>query len=143
MEIFAWHSVTIEEFCLHFHCLRSWHCGQLVPYAAMREFRSAFKIFWIVISLVTITMLITPYLLSADQIARVTPRCERKTRAGRECFCCGMTTAFIHIAYGRFSGAAQSNRGAVPLYAGFFCNGLGLLGNMGLAVARSRRRRML
>ena len=109
----------------------------------MREFRLAFKIFWIVISLVTITMLIAPYLLSADQIASVTPRCERKTKAGRECCCCGMTTAFLQIAHGRLSGAGTANRGAVPLYAGFFCNGVGFLGNVAFALARSRRMRTL
>ena len=108
----------------------------------MSEFRLGFKIFWMVISLVTIAMLITPYAFSADRIRSASPRCERKARTGQECFCCGMTTAFIHLAHGEFSEASHSNRGAVPLYAGFLFNGLGWIGKMAFAVGKSRRKRM-
>ncbi len=105
----------------------------------MSEFKLAFKIFWIVISIVSIAMLVAPSLLSADRIASLTPHCERKSMFGKECFCCGMTTAFIHIAQGRFSAAVHSNRASVPLYAGFFCNGLALVGGVAVSLANSRR----
>jgi hypothetical protein len=107
----------------------------------MTEFRLAFKIFWTIVSFVTMTILITPYLVSAVQIARLTPQCERKTISGRECFCCGMTTAFIHIAHGRISVAERSNRGSVPLYAGFFLNDLGFLGSMAISLTKWPRQR--
>ncbi|MGI8745669.1 MAG: DUF2752 domain-containing protein [Bryobacteraceae bacterium] len=93
----------------------------------MREVRLAITLSWIAASLVTISTVIAPYVLSAGQIARITPQCERKAAYGQECFFCGMTTGFIEIAQGRFKEAEASNRGAIPLYGGFVCNGLGLI----------------
>ncbi len=107
----------------------------------MSEFKLALKIVWITISIVSIAMLVAPSLLSADRIASLTPHCERRTNFSKECFCCGMTTAFIHIAQGRFREAVQSNRASVPLYAGFFCNGLALVGNVAAGLTQWRRSR--
>lgn len=90
---------------------------------SMKEFKLAFKMCWMVLSLVAIAAVILPGCLSAGEVARITPRCERKTKLGTECFFCGMTTGFIRIAHGRWEDAGRSNRGALPLYAGFAGNG--------------------
>jgi len=88
------------------------------------EFRAALLASWTVATLVTLATVLAPYILTAGEIGRMTPRCARKAVDGRSCFFCGMTTGFIHMAHGRLSAAEQANRAAPPLYAGFAGNSL-------------------
>jgi hypothetical protein len=86
------------------------------------DLKAALRIVWIAIGSVVLATLLAPWILTPAQIAAVTPKCEWKARYGTECILCGMTTAFIAIAHGRFSEAERSNRGSIPLYAGFVLN---------------------
>lgn len=86
------------------------------------ELKTALRIVWIVISSVMLATLVGPWILTPGQIAAAVPPCERKARYGKECFLCGMTTAFIDISRGRLRAAQRSNHGSVPLYAGFLLN---------------------
>jgi hypothetical protein len=86
------------------------------------DFRAALRIVWIAIGSVLFGVLLAPWIFTPAQIAAVTPRCEWKARYGKECFLCGMTTAFIDIAHGRLREAERSNRGSIPLYAAFVLN---------------------
>lgn len=105
--------------------------------AHMREVRLGLALSWVVASVVTSATVIAPSVFSTQQLDRMTPRCERKALYGRECAFCGMTSGFIDIAHGRFDAARRSNRGAIPLYAGFVGNGLALP----IALWRARRRK--
>jgi Protein of unknown function (DUF2752) len=91
---------------------------------SLSEFKKAFAIAWIIATLVATATLLAPGILSASQISRITPQCERKAKTGQPCFFCGMTTAFIDISHGRLREAERANRASIPLYAGLACNGL-------------------
>jgi hypothetical protein len=91
------------------------------------EFRKAFIIVWLVLSVGILAILITPLLATPEQISAVIPPCEYKARYHRECLFCGMTTAFFEISRGNFHAAEQSNGGSVPLYAAFVANEFTLL----------------
>lgn len=86
------------------------------------DFRAAFGIVWVILSGISLGLIAAPWIVTPDQVAAVVPKCEWKVRYGRECFLCGMTTAFFDIAGGRFREAERSNRGSVPLYAGLIGN---------------------
>jgi hypothetical protein len=86
------------------------------------EFKAALRIVWRALSLAALSAVLAPWMFSAEQIAAVVPKCEWKARYGKECFLCGMTTAFIAIAHGRVGEAERVNRGSVPLYAGLVVN---------------------
>ncbi len=88
------------------------------------EFKLAFAISWVIATIVTTGCAVAPYMLDEGRIAHMTPRCESMSKLGRPCFFCGMTTAFIDIAHGRLREAGRANRGSLPLYAGFVCNGV-------------------
>jgi hypothetical protein len=96
-------------------------CGACL---SLPEFKKAFTISWVLVTLVTTVTLLAPFILSEPQITRITPQCERRTKSGHPCFFCGMTTGFIDIAHGRLREAGRANRASVPLYAGFVGNGL-------------------
>lgn len=66
--------------------------------------------------------MVAPVVLPERTIAALTPVCESKRLYGRECFFCGTTTAFVAISRGDFRTAAESNRGALPLYVCFAIN---------------------
>lgn len=86
------------------------------------DLKAALWMVWIVVSVVALSTLLAPWILTPQQIAAATPRCEWKERYGKECMLCGMTTAFLSIRQGRFEEAERANRGALPLYAGFVLN---------------------
>ncbi len=90
------------------------------------EFATALRIVWMAVSLVVLSTLLAPWIFAEEQIAAVVPKCEWKARYGKECFLCGMTTAFIDIAHGRLGDAERSNRGSLPLYGAFVMNEAGL-----------------
>jgi uncharacterized membrane-anchored protein len=81
--------------------------------------RKAFFIVWVTVSVTLGAAAVAPLIASPDTIARLAPRCEAKTRYGRECFLCGATTGFIAIGRGDFASAESANRASLPLYFGF------------------------
>jgi hypothetical protein len=82
-----------------------------------REVKAGLRISWYVMGALILAILIVPAVVSAERIYAAAPRCEWKTKYGRECFMCGMTTAFVEISRGRPGDAQRSNRGSVPLYS--------------------------
>jgi hypothetical protein len=86
------------------------------------ELKAALRIVWLALSFAALGAVLTPWMFSAEQIAAVVPKCEWKARYGRECFLCGMTTAFIAIAHAHVGEAERANRASVPLYAGLVVN---------------------
>lgn len=93
----------------------------------MKEFKAALVLVWFAVTLVTGASAAAPFLLPAEAIARMAPVCESKRLYGRECVLCGTTTAFIAIGRWDWSGAARSNRLAIPLFAVFVANAAGAL----------------
>jgi Protein of unknown function (DUF2752) len=91
---------------------------------SLPEFKKAFTISWLIVTMITLATVVAPTILSESQIGRITPQCDRKVKTGQPCFFCGMTTGFIDIAHGRWREAERANLASVPLYAGFVCNGL-------------------
>jgi len=90
------------------------------------ECKQALRIVWLAVSLVILGALTAPFALGRDRLAHLVPACEWKTRYGRECSFCGMTTAFLDISEGRFGDATHANRAGVPLYLLFVSNEIGL-----------------
>lgn len=89
--------------------------------------RTALVISWLILTLLSVPVVVAPFVLPAKTISGWTPVCERKAKTGQECLLCGMTRAFLLLGEGRFQDASHHNRASVPL---FFL----LLGNQLLAV---------
>ncbi len=90
--------------------------------------RAAFLWAWLVLTLVTVPLLLAPFVLPSQTIFAWTPVCERKAKYGQECALCGMTRSFVLIARGKFKGASQANAGGLPLFAALLSNQLVALG---------------
>jgi len=86
------------------------------------DVRRSFRIVWITLSLAIMAVLVSPFALGRDQMARLVPACERKAKYRRECAFCGMTTSFLDISEGRLVEASHANRGGIPLYVLFVAN---------------------
>ena|SRR5579871_5676639 len=99
------------------------------------ELRQSLRIVWAVVSLLIFGALAAPFALGRERVARLVPACEWKTKYGRECAFCGMTSSFLDISEGRFGEATRANRAGIPLYLMFLSNEAGI-------VAFARRRRM-
>ena len=97
------------------------------------ECKQAVRIVWLVISLLILGALAAPFALGRDRVARLVPVCEWKSKYGRECAFCGMTTSFLDISEGHFGDATHANRASIPLYFLFVLNEIGLA-----AVARRK-----
>jgi Protein of unknown function (DUF2752) len=91
------------------------------------ELKQALRIVWLVVSLLILGALAAPFTLGRERVARLVPICEWKSRYGRECAFCGMTTSFLDISEGRFGEATHANRAGIPLYLLFVSNEAGLL----------------
>ncbi|MDQ2770806.1 MAG: DUF2752 domain-containing protein [Bacteroidota bacterium] len=79
-------------------------------------------IVWTIITIITTSTLLLPFLTSPQFILQHTPVCISKQQFQVECAFCGMTRAFIEIAAGHFGRARELNDGSLLLYAGFFIN---------------------
>ena len=86
------------------------------------DVKRSFRIVWVTLSLVILAVLASPFALGRERLARIVPVCERKTKYGRECAFCGMTTSFLDISEGRLREAGHANRGGIPLYLLFVVN---------------------
>jgi hypothetical protein len=86
------------------------------------DVRRSFRIVWVTLSLVILAVLVSPFALGRERLARIVPACEWKTKYGRECAFCGMTTSFLDISEGRLGEASHSNRAGIPLYLLFVAN---------------------
>jgi hypothetical protein len=76
---------------------------------------------WLLLSAVFAAAAVAPFILPAETLESLFPACAARLR-GQPCIFCGMTTAYIRIAEGDWTGAATANAGAMPLYAGSLVN---------------------
>jgi TM2 domain-containing membrane protein YozV len=79
---------------------------------------------WLIISIPLVVAVVLPLVGSQSLIQSITPLCVWKTRFGRECPGCGLTTAFVRIGRGQWRDAMSANAAGVPLYAAFALNSL-------------------
>ena len=94
---------------------------------------------WIVLSGVILCTLVAPFLLSADTINDMVPRCEWKSKYNQECPLCGMTTGFIYISQGQFTQAGMANSFSLYLYSVFVVNEIAIM----LVLIKKIKRRWL
>jgi len=90
------------------------------------ELKQALRIAWLTVSLLILAALTSPFVVGRERVARLVPTCEWKSKYGRECAFCGMTTSFLDISKGRFGDAAHANRAGIPLYLLFLANEIGV-----------------
>ena len=90
------------------------------------ECKQAFRIVWLVVSLLILGALAAPFALGRERVSRLVPVCEWKRQYGRECPFCGMTSSFLDISEGHFGDASHANRAGIPLYFLFVSNEIGL-----------------
>ncbi len=91
------------------------------------DVKKAVLIVWVTVSVALGVAAAAPLVFPHTAIARLAPRCEAKSRYGRECFLCGTTTGFLSIARGDFAAAQTANRASVPMFFGFLSNAAGTL----------------
>lgn len=84
--------------------------------------KHAFLIVWLILSAIFFAIFIAPFFLSSEEIYQLTPTCEWRNKYNKECFFCGMTTAFIHISQGNFLEANASNQLSIPFFSMLFFN---------------------
>ena len=106
----------------------------------MRDARVSFTISWLILSGIVALILMTPYLLAPETIARWKPACEWKARYNRECVLCGMTSSFQAISRGDFKAALSANRASLFVYFGFVSNELCLAAWLWKRIIRLQRR---
>jgi hypothetical protein len=88
----------------------------------LKQLKISFYIVWIIISIITGLILISPFILSRGDIENIAPKCEWKVKYGRECFFCGMTNGFIDISNGKFEDATKRNKFSIYMYSMFLLN---------------------
>jgi len=86
------------------------------------EARASLRWAWRVLSLAILAVLVSPFVLGRERVARMVPLCDRKARYGLECPFCGMTTSFLNISEARLPDANRANRAGIPLYLAFVAN---------------------
>ena len=99
-------------------------------------------IVWSVLTLITASTLLLPFLADPQFILQRTPICISQRQFQVDCCLCGMTRAFIEIAAGHFSQARKLNSGSLLLYAGFLANAVLYL-SVGLPVVWQTAQTML
>jgi hypothetical protein len=92
--------------------------------AEASDLRGALYYSWLILGLPLLAAAILPLVAPAPAIQVIAPHCVWKTRFGRACPACGLTTAFLHIGRGEWRAAAASNAAGIPLYAAFLLNSL-------------------
>lgn len=106
----------------------------------MTDLRQALLITWIVCSVVIAGVLGASRVMTPHAASRWLPVCESQAKTGKPCSFCGMTTAFMAMARGRFGEASAANRGALPLGFSMLANEV-LLGAVLANLAIQRRRK--
>lgn len=86
------------------------------------DVRRSFRIVWVTLSLAILAVLVSPFALGRERLARMVPVCDWKSKYERECAFCGMTTSFLDISEGRLGEASHANRAGIPLYLLFVAN---------------------
>lgn len=106
---------------------------------SLREINDAFKIIWMVITLLTTLLILIPFIVDRDKILNNTPVCISMSKYNVECALCGMTRAFIEISNGNFVKAYSLNKGSPFIYIAFLSNSLiFILNSMYYLISKNR-----
>jgi hypothetical protein len=80
------------------------------------DLKAALRYVWLVVSLVTGCAVLAPFVCPPATLHSLFPACLARVKYHTECPLCGMTTAFISLACGRWRQAQAANSGAIPLF---------------------------
>lgn len=100
------------------------------------ELCSALLWVWILLSAATAASAAAPFVVERNLLDSFTPVCVSRSKLGRECPGCGLTTAFHQIAAFDWAGAAQANRAGLPLFVLFTLNSAACLIYIGRRLSR-------
>ena len=78
--------------------------------------KSAVSTAWMIYSTVIAILLLLLFVLPGEMILNNTPLCESISKYNVECFACGMTRGFVHIARFEFTEAGMANRGSIFVF---------------------------
>jgi hypothetical protein len=76
----------------------------------------AYKIVWIIISLISLFILLFAFFVPEEVIIKTSPKCISIINNNAKCSLCGMTRAFIEISKGSIAKALALNSGSMILY---------------------------
>jgi hypothetical protein len=86
------------------------------------DLKAALRYVWLVVSLVTGCAILAPFVVAPATLHSLFPACVSRVKYHTECPLCGMTTAFIYLAGGRWREAQAANSGAIPLFLAWLVN---------------------
>lgn len=86
------------------------------------ELKVAVFIVWIIISIITTTIILFPFFADKKTVLENTPTCISKSQFNVDCSLCGITRAFIEISNGNFRNAFNLNNGSLFVYLSFIFN---------------------
>ena len=86
------------------------------------DLKAAFKYVWLVVSVVTGCAILAPFVFAPATLHSLFPAFEARVKYHTPCPLCGMTTAFIYLAGGRWRDAQAANSGAIPLFFAWLVN---------------------
>jgi hypothetical protein len=86
------------------------------------DLKAAFKYVWLIVSVVTGCAILAPFVFAPATLHSLFPACEARVKYHTACPLCGMTTAFIYVAGGRWRDAQAANLGAIPLFLAWLVN---------------------
>lgn len=86
------------------------------------DLKAAFKYVWLIVSVVTGCAILAPFVFAPATLHSLFPACEARVKYHTACPLCGMTTAFIYVAGGRWRDAQAANSGAIPLFLAWLVN---------------------
>jgi hypothetical protein len=87
-----------------------------------KQIKLALSVVWIVLSGIILIILIVTFILPADSIDAIVPKCESKIKFNKPCPLCGMTTGFLDISRGQFKEASMANGFGIYLFSIFVSN---------------------
>jgi hypothetical protein len=86
------------------------------------DLKTAFRYVWLVVSVVTGCAILAPFVCRPATLHSLFPACVARVKYHTACPLCGMTTAFIYLAGGRWRDAQAANSGAIPLFLAWLVN---------------------
>ena len=86
------------------------------------DLKTAFRYVWLVVSVVTGCAILAPFVCTPATLHSLFPACAARVKYHTGCPLCGMTTAFIDLAGGRWREARAANSGAIPLFLAWLVN---------------------
>jgi len=91
------------------------------------EYAVALKVVWLILTLITVTVLLMPVILDKQAVLEITPTCVSISRFGTECAVCGMSRSFLEITDGNLKEAIDINNGSVYVYSLFLLNSISFI----------------